>query len=549
MLTQFYLSLYIHQMKRILVLIIVLLTAIVTMAYLYFTGLKADKKNNDNALYAAASGSAFIFAFQNEKSVLDILSSQTLLKEIIGEEKSEQLLILHEYLLSKPAISALADKQNIYVGLYPGADHRIDFLYSTELNAGSGSVQLMNALKSAAISTIPDQGLSKLILADSTVFYLALKDNLLLLSDASDLVRNGLSAVPGEDGKFTEYIESTSRLSKTSLAEIYINYAKLPKLLQAAMPGNLSGELSVLNHQNAFASLVYNYSSEKILFNGSTQINDPASYYQLFVGSPAQKVTINTILPQNTANYAIYTIADYKNWRKSLNTWFNSKKESGKINKIINHINAKYHLDPEQTFPKYFKNQFITFQLSTAEKIGAIELTNGDKLKQLLLDLSSDYSDDIKAFYESDLLYCYFGEPFKKFRTPYYTIIDNYMVFANNASTMQSFLNSYKRNRLLISNTDYIYSVGQLPNTSGITFFINFKNSSDLLLQNVYLPYYRHITGQKGLKDYSSFIYQLSAEQGKFQTNILLNKKEEAIKPDTLEIDTGALTNSPLQTN
>lgn len=541
----FYLSLYIHQMKRILVLIIVLLTAIITMAYLYFTGLKADKKNNDDALYAAASGSAFIFAFQNEKSVLDILSSQSLLKEIIGDKKSEQLRILYQYLLSKPAISALADKQNIYISLYPGEDHNINFLYCTQLNAGSGPVQLMNALKSAGISASPDQSLSKLVLADSTVFYFALKDNLLLLSSTVSLVRKELPAVPGKDGKFTEYIESMSRLSKTSLAEIYIDYSKLPKLLKAAMPGNLNGELSVLNHQNAFASLVYNYSAKKILFNGNTKINDPASYYQLFVGSPAQKVTINTILPQNTANYTIYTVADYKNWRKSLNTWFSSKKESGKINKIINHINAEYHLDPEQTFPKYFKNQFLTFQLSTAEKIGALELTNGDKLKQLLLDLSSNYSDDIKAFYEPDLLYSYFGEPFKKFRKPYYTIIDNYMVFANNASTVQSFLNSYKGNQLLINNTDYINSVGQLPNTSGITFFINFKNSSDLLLKNVYLPYYRHITGEKGLKDYSSFIYQLSAEQGKFQTNILLSKKEEALKPDSSAIDPDSLTIAP----
>jgi hypothetical protein len=549
MLTQFYLSLYLHQMKRILVLIIVLLTAIITMAYLYFTGLKADKKNNDNALYAAASGSAFIFAFQNEKSILDILSSQSLLKEIIGGEKSEQLRILYQYLLSKPAINYLADKQNIYVSLYPGDGHDIDFLYSTQLNAPSGSVQLMNALKSAGIVPSPDQSLSKLILADSTVFYLALKDNLLLLSSAANLVQDGLSAVPGKDGKFAEYIESTSRLSKTSLAEIYINYSKLPKLLQAAMPGNLNGELSVLNHQNAFASLVYNYSAKKILFNGNTQINDQASYYQLFLDFPAQKITINTIMPQNTANYTIYTIADYKNWRKSLNTWFGSKKESGKIYKIISHINTKYHLDPEQTFPKYFKNQLITFQLSTAEKIGALELSNGDKLKQLLLDLSSNYNDDIKAFNEPDLLYCYFGEPFKKFRKPYYTIIDNYMVFANNASTVQSFLNSYKSNQLLINNTDYINSIDQLPNTSGITFFVNFKNSSDLLLQNVYLPYYRHITGEKGLKDYSSFIYQLSAEQGKFQTNILLNKNEEALKPDSLEIDADSLTISPRQTN
>lgn len=538
LLSQFYLSLYIHQMKRILVLIIVLLTAIVTMAYLYFTGLKADKKNNDKALYSAAFDSALIFAFQNDRSILDILNSQTLLRQIIGEQKSNELRMLYQHLLCKPSVNYIADKQNIYISLYHGEGHHIDFLYSTQLNTGAGPVQLLNALKSAGISTGTGRDLSKFTLADSTVFYLGIKDDLLLVSGSAVLVRNALSAVPEKTGKFAEYIRSTSKLSKNSLAEIYINYAKLPKLLKAAIPGNLNGELSVLNQQDAFASLVYNYSAKKILFNGSTQINDPAGYLQLFTRSAAQKVTINTILPQNTANYTIYTIADYQNWRTALNTLFALKKEYEKVTGITSGIKVKYHLDPEQTFPKYFKNQLITFQLSTAEKIGAIELTNGDRLRQQLLDISSNYSDEIKILHEPDLLYCFFGEPFKKFKKPYYSIIDNYMVFANYAATVQSFLENYKNDKLLINDADYINSIDQLPRTSGITFFISAKNSSGLLLRNVYLPYYRGITQ-------TSFICQLSAEQERFQTTILLNKKEDAAGTDSLDTANDSLQSGP----
>ncbi|WP_368495418.1 DUF3352 domain-containing protein, partial [Bacillus toyonensis] len=75
------------------------------------------------------------------------------------------------------------------------------------------------------------------------------------------------------------------------------------------------------------------------------------------------------------------------------------------------------------------------------------------------------------------MLYSYFGEPFKKFKRPYYIIIDNYLVFANNASTVQSFLNSYKNNQLLINKESYITSVNQLPNTSSISFFVDLSNS------------------------------------------------------------------------
>jgi len=335
------------------------------------------------------------------------------------------------------------------------------------------------------------------------------------------------------------------------MAEVYINFNKLPRLLQTAIPGNLNGNLSIFNHQNAFASLVYNYSADKILFNGTTTLNDLTSYYQLYTSIQAQKITINSILPQNTANYTIYTIADYSTWEKRLRAWFTAQNQLKKLESLLNSIKNKYHLDPEQIFPKYFKNQLITFQLNTGESIGAIALTNGEKLEQLLLDISSTgANEDIKSFKESDLLYCYFGEPFKRFRKPYYVIIDNYMIFANNSSSVQSFLNSYKNNRLLINNPDYINSINQIPNNSGITFFIDFKNSSDIFLRNVHVPYYRHITNEKGLKNYSSFICQLSGEggeEGKFQTNVLLNRKTTALRIDSLISETDSLETRPLQ--
>src|SRR5690606_29106601 len=123
-----------------------------------------------------------------------------------------------------------------------------------------------------------------------------------------------------------------------------------------------------------------------------------------------------------------------------------------------------------ETFPRYFKDQLITFQLNTSEKIGALNLSNGDKLTQLLLDLSDSYDEQIKVLKEPDLLYAYFGQPFEGFKKPFYVILDNYMIFANNASTISSFLNSYANNKLLINKPNYISANNQLPGNSNIVF-------------------------------------------------------------------------------
>lgn len=527
-------------MKKILVIIIALFTAILTLAYMYFSGLNTDRESNDSSLYAATANSSLIFSFQNDKSIFDILKGQDILQEIIGEDNFAQLQSIKDHILPAPEINRIIGKQNIYISLIPGKDKHIDLLYSTQINPGSNRNQLLISLASAKLQLDTSQKITTITLPDSMIFYLGTKDNLLLLSSSAQSISNALSS-PNSNHKFVQYIKSTTRLTKNSLAEVYINFETFPQLLKSTMPGKLSGELSVLDNNHAFASLVYNFSKEKVLLTGVTQNNDPKNYYELFTSSNAQKTTITNILPENTANYTVFTIESYSNWKEKLQNWFVSKKEENKVTNVQKNISLKYHIDPNQIFPKYFKDQLITFQLSTAEKIGAINLSNGEKVDQLLLDLSGDYGDGIKLFKEDDLLYVYFGEPFKKFKRPYYIIIDNYMVFANNASTIQSFLSNYKNNHLLINKESYANSINQLPNTSSISFFIDLNNSSDIFLKNIYLPYYKHITSEKGLKNYQSFIYQLSGDNGKFQTNVLMSRKQQPLAQDSLILENDSL--------
>jgi len=140
------------------------------------------------------------------------------------------------------------------------------------------------------------------------------------------------------------------------------------------------------------------------------------------------------------------------------------------------------------------------------------------------LDVSADYNDEIKIFKSSDILYNFFGEPFKKFGRPYYTIIDNNLVFANNASTVQAFLTSYKNNRLLIQTPKYINALNQISTSSNIGYYISTNNSSDIFRNNILLPFYKHLRADSGLKNFDTFYYQMSADKNKFITNMLLNK-------------------------
>ena len=122
----------------------------------------------------------------------------------------------------------------------------------------------------------------------------------------------------------------------------------------------------------------------------------PKNYLKLFENTASQNISITNILPDKTANYAVYAIDNYPTWLKKLTQWLEQINELDKSKAVIAEIKNEYRIDLNEVFSSYVKNQFITFQLNTTEKLGAVALNNGEKVKQLLLDVSADYNEEIK---------------------------------------------------------------------------------------------------------------------------------------------------------
>ncbi|RZK82176.1 MAG: hypothetical protein EOO92_02685 [Pedobacter sp.] len=514
-------------MKKIIAIIVVLFVAIITVAYLYFTGLNSEQKSSQHSLYAATANSSFVFSFENDQSIIDILKGQEILQQIIGADKFSQLEQLKNQFLNLPGINNYFDHQNVYISLNPGSNKDINFLYTTQINQDFDSKKLLETLKANKISVTSTKALFSVKLNDTLTFYAGFEENLVVLSTVPELVINAIKGASNKTNNFADFIKSNSRVTKNSLAELYINFETLPLLLKNTMPGGLTGELFPLDQQSAYAALVYNFSKEKLLLTGVTTLTKPNSYYQLFGNSPPKKVSINNILPDNTANYTAYTLNNYTSFRGNLSEWLKSKGQEKLVSNLTQNIKDKYRIDSEQLFPKYFNDQMITFQMSSTEKLGAINLSNGDKLSQQLIELSTKYDEDISVLNVDDLLYSFFGEAFKKFKRPYYCIIDNYMVFSNNASSLKSFLSKYRSNKLFINTQAYNNTLNQLPETANIHFYLDLENSENIALKNIYLPFFRHIYSVEGLRNYTSISYQLSSDGNKFLSNVLMTKKIE----------------------
>ncbi|RZK60073.1 MAG: hypothetical protein EOO91_02760 [Pedobacter sp.] len=520
-------------MRKIYITLGVLLSGVVAMAYLYFSNLNTEANANDISLNAVAKDASIIFSFDNDKSFYEILSGQDLLQNVLGEQKSKDLKSLKENLIEQDEVFNQLEGQKIYIGILAGQENTTDFLISTQLKANAEPLKILENLKSRKIQVDKIKDIYKLNFTDSGSCFVGIKDKLVLISNSAATIQNNLANQKIERD-FVDYVKANSRFNKNTLANLYINFNNTPLLLKNILNSSLTGELHIFSQQNTYAVLSYNYSKEKLLFNGNTDVNDN-NYFKLFAKIPEQKTNINVILPTKTANYTIYALDDYANWRKQLIELQDGRKETEKLNKNIANINQTYRLDIEQIFIKHCNRQFVSFQLNTGEKFGAVALKDGEKLNQLLLDLSAEYATDIRIFKDANIPYIFFGDPFKKFERPFYTIIDNYLIMANNASSINSFLNSYRNGDLLINDEDYRDLTDQLSTSATISFYVNHKNSNDIFGRNLKRPYYKQYQSKVGFKDYDAFSYQLSGGSGRFLSNVLLYKKaKKLIVPDTL---------------
>jgi hypothetical protein len=519
-------------MRKILVLLITLVTGVAIMVYLYFSKLNNENNAKDLALQSATNNAALIFSFQNDKGFYQIIEAQDLIQQIIGPEKINLLKLLKANIINDNALNDFLKDQQIYLSVLPDENKKINFLITLQLQPDKNSNNFFEQLKAKNKVTSIQNELYSLKLNDSLTFFVGVKDKVITASTSLKLVKD--AGIRLAENPFTEYIKENNLLDKNVLANIYINFNQASPLLKDIIAGNINGELSIFNKQNSFASLNYNFSKEKILFNGVTELKASENYLKLFEDISPQSIYITNILSNQTANYSLYAFNDYKTWLTKLITWQGLMKETQKVEKLIKSVKDEYRIDLNSIFPVYSKNQFIAFQLNTSEKLGAIALSDGEKVKQLLLDVSADYNDEIKLFKTSDILYAYFGEPFKKFARPYYTIIDNNLVFANNASTVQSFINDYRNNKLLTQSPQYLDAMNQLSTTSNINYYINTKNSSDIFRNNILLPYYKHFKADSGLRNFDTFYYQMSTDKNKFITNMLLNKYLQVKIPDSL---------------
>ncbi len=514
-------------MRKIIILSSVLIIAIAVIAAMYFSELSGNTNNSTKVLKYIPSDAALVLSFNNDESFYDIFSNYELFDAVIGEKIAAELNQLHALLLKQPALKELANSKKIFISFHNEKADSVDLLFAISLNekiAEEAIEESLGELSGVSVKRTQDDHIYKLSLNTiNKPFFLYITRGAAAGSFSETLLRRSVDPKSVKISKqFINEINGNGSENQNSPVTLSINHHTLPSFFKGFINGKPDGNSLLIRDMQGFSSLSMNFKSDALMFSGiSTPDTAAIDYPDLFLHQRPVKNQLKTILPENTANSILFGVSDYKRFHSDLRHYLGKKRVLQKLENQISFIRTETGVDLDKDIKSKLSNEFAVVETDGREKIGIIKVLNGTDINFSLKLISQNVSENIGRFNHSNILYYYFGDPFKIFSRPYFAVIDNYLVTANTQAAVQIYLDNYINSRFIAKTKEFSGHDQFLANKCNILYFINNKRSERVINTVLKKGYSQAFSDSNyGLKNFYGLSWQWSSDGGHFQTNI-----------------------------
>ena len=533
-------------MKKIIFIISVLILSIIAVTSLYFKNLSTAENSSESVFKVIPTDASLIFEYKNENSFYEIFKDFSLFNDVLGKNQIEQLNALKKIFVDDTGFSDRFNGFNLFFSIHKGIKNESEILIIAPLSNNQNNEELIEKIKSKfklASANDVKQPIYELVFNNQSKFYFMLYQSLMIGSFDKNLVNNSKNKIAsGKDS--TEFkIDFKSARNKNSIANLYINFSKLTDLLNNFSDRKNPEETFGLKSVKAFASLNINYKNDAFMFSGITSVDTTSkNYFNLFLSQQPGNNTLKDILAYDAASYNFFYVSDWNIFKSGLNVLFEDRKETLKMRAQLKNIDQRHSINIEKELTPVLGNEFGVMELASGDKIGLLKTKNTNRLSFLLSTISTENDEEIRHFDDSFLLYYFLGDPFKFFVRPYYAIIENHLVVANNTLALRRFLSNY-RNQKFLDRTDKNINFQQyLSNEGNVFYFIHNSNAKGIIksfLSQTALNNFK--SDDFDWKNIYALSIQFSADKDKFFTNFYMNKipKKQNFLPtvDSLFID------------
>lgn len=352
-------------------------------------------------------------------------------------------------------------------------------------------------------------------------------------------------------GRNLDFIEVEKEVGYGDMFRLYVQYKHLNEYLKVF--SNDSGALTkTLSNSLHFSGFNFDVDDNTITANGITNYNEEVSLYlKSLQNSGHSSRKIAEIAPKQTALYLSFTFDSFEEFYTNFENVLKENPEEFKTyldgtEQIENFLK----IDLKKNFVSWVDDEIALIQLhstvtdSKKDVAFILKTTDSDDAKKnlhFILEQIRKRSPvkfkevsykghainfmDIKGFFKILL-----GDLFKEIDKPYFTIIDDYVVFSNHPNTLKSIITSYINDDTLENFESFEDFDNNFDSRSNIFAYIN--------APNLYNSAYNFLDAstRKQLSDnkdyficFSQIGIQLKSEDDLFETKIVVDYEDPEI--------------------
>ncbi|HNW99266.1 MAG TPA: DUF3352 domain-containing protein [Bacteroidales bacterium] len=391
------------------------------------------------------------------------------------------------------------------------------------------------------------------------ILYIAINENLFIGSYSPILLEKSINQKDKENWiKNNDFQMISSEISSKKLFNFYFNYKMLPEFMSCY----LTEESDIINSLGTtlkYSAFNVNFEDERLSFSGYTSLSDSISSYLKALSDVAPgKADGYKIISNNAAVYIAMCFDNFDDFFNKLTTEISNQNgdEYNNYNKAVSKIEKLFKINLKDDFFSWIGNEIAFIKLKPVAnakeddvsiiiqakdiddaKKGLEHLTHQvEKRSPLKFDTTNYKSYTINYLNIKGFFKMFFGKLFGKLEKPYYTYIDNYVVFSNSTSTLMDIIDDYTKGNTLEKDKDFTKFKDNFDVESNVSVFIKMPE----LYSHLYN--YSNVEKRTGIHENKELIlsfsrigFQLKSDDKLFKTTLIVEHNEDALFNNELE--------------
>jgi hypothetical protein len=540
-------------MKKVLKIVIALiLVALLGITYMLFI----KKSVGRTPLEYVPNDAVYILETDELTAAWKHVSNTNIWQYIIKDKSFDYLKdtdeMLNTFLLDNKPAKLLLKNRPLTMSAHLTGLKTYDFLYIIDLK----KVANFNFLLEKALKQIDSYNLKKLKNSSFALIPKAKKANTIYLKTIDNLLLVSLSQKLLEKPKKQEknwlnnenFNKVTSQINKDELLNFYFNYNKLPAYYRVYFDDTATAKL--VAKQMDYAAFDLNQEDDRITMNGFTSTKDTPSYSNALLDVKPGKLQAHRVISDKMALYVALSFKNYKMFYQSVLEQFgaenkaeiNSYREG--IRKVENYFNIDINRDLFDWIGSEIALVNVQNKANKATDVLAIIHSNDiDDAKKGLNKISeqirkkspfkfkkySYHNYEINYLHNKGFFEVLFSKLFSKIQKPYFTYIEDFVIFSNSELTLKLFIDDYSKGHTLSHDTKFMDLKNELSSKSTVSVFVQ----TPKLYANLYRD--ANANTKQLLKEKEPIIlsfnrigFQLISSNNVFETKLVIDHDKEA---------------------